>query len=201
VIGFLRGSVLHSAPDRVLLDVNGVGYSVAVPFSTYCEIDARAGEAEVALFIRTHVREDALELYGFFTTQEKRVFEELIGVSGIGPKLAQGIMSGMPWEDLLNALGSSDLVRLTRIPGVGKKTAERMVLELRDAATKILSELERELPTPVTSPREDLVSALVNLGYRQADAENAASAACEEADEDASLTELLRLGLQKLSRA
>ena len=200
MIGFLRGVLLESSPDHVLLDVNGVGYSVNVPFSTYCEIDSADG-APVSLYIRTHVREDALDLYGFFTQQEKRVFEELISVSGIGPRLAQGIMSGMGWEDLLRALAAGDRVRLTRIPGVGKKTAERMILELRDGAARLLKEMEREPARPVSSPREDLVAALVNLGYRQGDAELAASSAVEEADDDAPLTELLRLGLKRLSRA
>ena len=201
MIGFLRGVLLESSPDHVLLDVGGVGYSVNVPFSTYSEIDVSGSRSEVALYIRTHVREDALDLYGFLTQQEKRVFEELISVSGIGPRLAQGIMSGMGWEDLLGASPPADAVRLTRIPGVGKKTAERMVVELRDKANTALADMEREPVAAATTPREDLVAALVNLGYRQTDAETAAAAAVEEADEDASLTELLRLGLQRLSRA
>ena len=200
MIGFLRGVLLESSPGHVLLDVNGVGYSVSVPFSTYCEIDDVDGQP-VSLYIRTHVREDALDLYGFFTQQEKRVFEELISVGGIGPRLALGIMSGMGWEDLLRALAGGDAVRLIRIPGVGKKTAERMILELRDAAANILEELKREPARPVSSPREDLVAALVNLGYRQGDAEQAASGAVEDADDGAPLTELLRLGLKRLSRA
>ncbi len=144
VIGFLRGRVLQSSPDHVLLDVAGVGYSVHIPVSTYSVIErARAGEP-VELFIRTHVREDALDLYGFATEAEKRVFEALIGVSGIGPRLAQVILSGMGWEDLLDALAAADVVRLTRIPGVGKKTSERMVVELRDIASRLMQELRRE---------------------------------------------------------
>ena len=144
MIGFLRGRVLHSSPDHVLLDVAGVGYSVHIPVSTYSVIErARTGEP-VELFIRTHVREDALDLYGFATEAEKRVFEALIGVSGIGPRLAQVILSGMGWEDLLDALAAADVVRLTRIPGVGKKTSERMVVELRDAASRLMQELRRE---------------------------------------------------------
>ncbi|MDX1382138.1 MAG: Holliday junction branch migration protein RuvA [Thermoanaerobaculia bacterium] len=201
MIGFLRGVLLESSPDHVLVDVNGVGYSVRVPFSTYCELDVSAREATVGLYIRTHVREDTLDLYGFLTQQEKRVFDELISVSGIGPRLAQGIMSGMGWEDLLGALAAGDAVRLTRIPGVGKKTAERMVVELRDKANTALTEMEREPAAAVASPREDLVAALVNLGYRQGDAEKAAAQAVEEAADDAPLTELLRLGLKRLSRA
>lgn len=201
MIGFLKGFVLSSSPDHILLDVGGVGYSVRVPFSTYCEIDGLGKEEALSLFIRTHVREDALELYGFLTEQEKRVFEELIGVSGIGPRLAQVVMSGMAWQDLLAALARADSTRLTRIPGVGKKTAERMIVELKDSATQILAELEHEPPQPDTDRKDDLISALVNLGYRRNEAEKAAAAAEQEAPEDAPFPELLRLSLRKLSRA
>jgi Holliday junction DNA helicase RuvA len=201
VIGFLRGRVLHISPDHVLLDVSGVGYSVHIPVSTYSAIErARAGEP-VELFIRTHVREDALDLYGFATEAEKRVFEALIAVSGIGPRLAQVILSGMVWEDLLGALAAGDVARLTRIPGVGRKTSERMVVELRDAAKRMQEELRRGPAPAPTGPTDDLVSALVNLGYRQADAEKAAAAAVAEAGEGAAFAEILRASLKKLSRA
>jgi Holliday junction DNA helicase RuvA len=200
VIGFLRGRVLHSSPDHVLLDVAGVGYSVHIPVSTYSVIE-RARTGEVELFIRTHVREDALDLYGFATEAEKRVFEALIGVSGIGPRLAQVILSGMGWEDLLDALAAADVVRLTRIPGVGKKTSERMVVELRDAASRLMQELKREPSRVAAGPAEGLVSALVNLGYRQADAEKAAATAMQEVGTAAPFADLLRTSLKKLSRA
>jgi Holliday junction DNA helicase RuvA len=201
VNGFLRGVVLSSSPDHVLLDVGGVGYSVHIPVSTYAVIErSRPGEA-IGLHIRTHVREDALDLYGFASEPEKRVFEALIAVSGIGPRLAQVILSGMGWDDLLAALAGGDVVRLVRIPGVGKKTSERMVVELRDAAKRMQEELRRG-PAPVpTGPTDDLVSALVNLGYRQADAEKAAAAAVAEAGEGAAFAEILRASLKKLSRA
>ena len=201
MIGFLRGRVLQSAPDLVLLDVAGVGYSVHIPVSTYSAIErARPGEP-VELFIRTHVREDALDLYGFATEPEKRVFEALIAVSGIGPRLAQVILSGMVWDDLLAALAAADLARLTRIPGVGKKTAERMVVELRDAAKRMLEELRREPAPAVGGPAEDLVSALVNLGYREADARKAVGAAVQDFGAGSPFAELLRASLKKLSRA
>jgi Holliday junction DNA helicase RuvA len=201
VIGFLRGKVLQSSPDHVLLDVAGVGYSVHIPVSTYSAIEkARAGEP-IELFIRTHVREDALDLYGFATEAEKRVFESLLAVSGIGPRLAQVILSGMGWEDLLDALAAGDVVRLTRIPGVGKKTSERMVVELRDAAARLARELQREPSRVAASPAEGLVAALVNLGYREADAEKAAAAAVQEVGAGAALADLLRTALKKLSRA
>jgi len=184
----------------VLVDVGGVGYSVHIPVSTYSAIErARSGEP-IELFIRTHVREDALDLYGFATVAEKRVFEALIAVSGIGPRLAQVILSGMGWEDLLDALAAGDVVRLTRIPGVGKKTSERMVVELRDAAGRLAKELQS--PARIaTGPAEGLVAALVNLGYRQPDAEKAAAAAMQEAGAGAPFPDLLRTSLKKLSRA
>ena len=201
MIGFLRGRVLHSSPDHVLLDVSGVGYSVHIPVSTYSAIE-RAGAGEpIELFIRTHVREDALDLYGFATVAEKRVFEALIAISGIGPRLAQVILSGMGWEDLLDALAAGDVARLTRIPGVGKKTSERMVVELRDVSSRLMKELEREPSRVPAGPSESLISALVNLGYRQPDAEKAAAAALQEAGAGAAFPDLLRTSLKKLSRA
>ena len=198
MIGFLKGHLISSSPDQVLLDVNGVGYTVHVPFSTFCEIERVEPEVPVELYIRTHVREDALDLYGFFTLTEKRVFEKLIGVNGIGPRLAQVVMSGMAWEDLLAALAAGNVARLIRIPGVGKKTAERMVLELKEAATELRTELDHAPMPDETSSRQDLTSALVNLGYRRGDAERAAEEACEEAPEEA-FHELLRISLRKLS--
>lgn len=200
MIGFLKGTLLSSTPDQILLDVNGVGYCVHVPFSTYCEIEKIGKDRPIGLFIRTHVRDDAFDLYGFFTNEEKLVFEKLIGVNGIGPRLAQVIMSGMGWEDLLAALAGGDSTRLTRIPGVGKKTSERMVLELREPASEMRAELEQG-PLPTTaSGQDDLVSALINLGYRRSDADRAAAAAYSEAP-DAAFHEVLRISLKKLSRA
>ena len=200
MIGFLKGQLLSSSPDQVLLDVSGVGYLVHIPYSTFCEIEKLGADATVALHVRTHVREDALDLYGFFTPTEKEVFEKLIAVNGIGPRLAQVVMSGMAWEDILSALAGGNVARLVRIPGVGKKTAERMVLELKDIATQMRTDLDHE-PLPAGDPGlEELVSALVNLGYREGDAERAASAANEEAPEEA-FHELLRLSLKRLSRA
>jgi len=201
VIGFLKGVLLASSPDHILLDVNGVGYNIHVPFSTYCEIEALGRNDPVALFIKTHVREDTLELFGFLTEEEKRVFDKLISVSGIGPRLAQVIMSGMGWEELLAALAQKDVTRLTRIPGVGKKTAERMILELKEAAAKFLIEHSHEPAVATPGPEEDLISALENLGYRKSDAEKAAGIASQEAADGTPFAELLRLSLKKLSRA
>ena len=155
------------------METHGVGYDVAISVPAFSELPA-AG-AEVALHIHTHVREDALSLYGFLRLAEKHLFEKLLTVSGIGPTLAIKILSGMPADDMIGAIRSGDLARLTRIPGIGKKTAERMVLELRD---KLPMPGASEVSAVLASPVEvDVISALVNLGYQRAAAEKALLAA------------------------
>lgn len=173
MIAHLRGKLIEKHPGQIILDTGGVGYDVTIPVSTFTKLPDIGQEASV--FIHTHVREDALALFGFATKEEKNVFEKLIGVSGIGPKLAVTILSGLATADLVDAIRSGDLARLTRTPGVGKKTAERMVVELRDkldllpgaepkkiAAAPALSELE-----------QDVLSALMNLGSQRPAAEAA----------------------------
>jgi holliday junction DNA helicase RuvA len=170
VIAFLRGRIFEKHPNRIVVDVDGVGYDVSVPLSTFYGL-GDAGSA-ITLRIHTHVREDALALYGFSTRLEQDLFERLIGVSGIGPKLALAVLSGIEPPDLTRAIERGDIARLTAIPGVGKKTAERIVLELRD-----------RLPvSAITEPvgdasglalRDDLLSALINLGYHRPLAERA----------------------------
>jgi Holliday junction DNA helicase RuvA len=152
------------------VEAHGVGYDVAISVPTFSEMPA-AG-AEVALHIHTHVREDALSLYGFQRLSEKQLFEKLLTVSGIGPKLAITILSGMAAEEMVGAIRGGDLARLTRIPGIGKKTAERMVLELRDKLPSATDTAEKSasMASPV---EEDVISALVNLGYQRAAAEKA----------------------------
>jgi Holliday junction DNA helicase RuvA len=197
MIGWLNGKVVQAAPDRLLLDVGGVGYQVAIPLSTFYEIQkAGAGEA-VRLFIHTHVREDALALYGFWSEREKELFERLIAVSGIGPRLAQVVLSGMAPDELIAALAAGDVAKLVRIPGVGKKTAERMVVELRDKLQALAAQLPAARATAASD--DDLVAALVNLGYKPTLAEGAVGAARKEAPE-AAFHELLRLALRRLSR-
>jgi Holliday junction DNA helicase RuvA len=175
MIAHLRGKLLAKHPNQAIVETHGVGYDVAISVPTFTEMPA-AG-AEVALYIHTHVREDALSLYGFLRLAEKQLFEKLLTVSGIGPTLAIKILSGMPADEMVGAIRGGDLARLTRIPGIGRKTAERMVLELRD-----------KLPAPGTpdtsssaalaSPvEEDVISALVNLGYQRAAADKALLAA------------------------
>ncbi len=196
MIGYLQGNVLRATPDRLLVDVQGVGYEVHIPLSTYYEVEKRGASAQVALFIHTHMREDGIALFGFWTEREKLLFERLIGVGGIGPRLARAILSGMPPDDLLGALASGDLGRLATIPGVGKKTAERMVLELREK----MRELAAEVPDKAAPADQDVVSALVNLGYKSSQAERAVAEVRRERP-DAVFHDLLRASLNRMSRA
>jgi Holliday junction DNA helicase RuvA len=173
MIAHLRGTLLAKHPNQAIVETHGVGYDVAISVPTFSEMPAPG--AEVSLHIHTHVREDALSLYGFLRLAEKKLFEKLLTVSGIGPTLAIKILSGMPADDMIAAIRGGDLARLTRIPGIGRKTAERMVLELRDKLPAPgASEVSPSLATPV---EEDVVSALLNLGYQRAPAERALLAA------------------------
>jgi len=174
MIAHLRGTLLAKHPNRAIVETHGVGYDVAITVTTFTEM-AAAG-AEVALHIHTHVREDALSLYGFLRLAEKHLFEKLLTVSGIGPTLAIKILSGMPADEMIGAIRNGDLARLTRIPGIGKKTAERMVLELRDKLPAPTGGSETNA-SPASSVEEDVISALVNLGYQRAAAEKALLAA------------------------
>lgn len=198
MIGYLQGNLLKATTDRVLLDVQGVGYEVHIPLSTWYEIERRGTSGRVALFIHTQVREDDISLFGFWTEREKALFERLIGVSGIGARLARVILSGMAPDDLLGAIASGDLGRLGTIPGVGKKTAERMILELRDKMRELAAELpEQSAAVPAD---QDVVSALVNLGYKASQAERAVADARREKP-DSAFHDLLRASLTRLSRA
>lgn len=180
----------------MLLDVGGVGYDVQIPLSTYYELEKRGAAERVALFVHTHLREDGIALFGFLTEREKQIFERLIGVTGIGPRLARVILSGMAPDDLIAAIARGDLGRLGTIPGVGKKTAERMILELKE---KML-ELAADTPVAAETGEDDVVSALVNLGYKASQAERAVAEARREKPEGA-FHELLRASLNRLSRA
>jgi Holliday junction DNA helicase RuvA len=196
MIGQLRGRLAEKRPNQVLVDVGGVGYVVQVPLSTY----AALGElhTEVNLLIHTHVREDALALYGFVSAREKHFFEMLLSASGVGPTLALKILSGMSVEELVPAIRGSDLARLTRIPGVGRKTAERMVVELKDKLEAVAVETEKPAPSSPAGIEADVVSALVNLGYDGRAAESAVAEARREAGA-ANFEKLLRGALQALS--
>jgi Holliday junction DNA helicase RuvA len=196
MIGYLRGVALSCTPELTLLDVGGVGYAVHTPLSTYYEIDKAGSGAEVGLHVHTHLREGEISLFGFWTERDKLLFEQLIAVSGIGPRLARVILSGMAPEELLAALAAGDATRLTAIPGIGRKTAERMVVELRDRVQALAGDLPR---TAVPSD-QDVVSALLNLGYKQAAAERAVADARRESPQ-AEFHDLLRTSLKRLSRA
>jgi holliday junction DNA helicase RuvA len=194
MIGFLKGTLLSSSPNRVLVDVRGVGYEVNIPLSTYYEVQKAAG-GSVAFHIHTHVREDVLALFGFWTERERRLFERLIAVTGIGPRLAQTVLSGMQPDDLIASLAAGDVRRLNTIPGIGKKTAERMILELRDKVQDLAAELPSSEPVVVEN---DLVEALVGLGYKRAAAQHAVNRVAREQPE-AAFADQLKASLKVLS--
>lgn len=173
MIAQLRGVLLEKHPNQAIVDAGGVGYDLTIPVSTYTHLPDTG--RETSLHVHTHVREDALALFGFATREEKNVFERLIAVSGIGPKLAVTILSGLAAPDLVDAVRSGDLVRLTRVPGVGKKTAERMVLELKDKLDLLPGAAPKITPaaSALTPLEQDVLSALINLGSQKAAAEAA----------------------------
>jgi holliday junction DNA helicase RuvA len=196
VIAHLRGRVLRKEPQEVVVDVAGVGYRVTIPVSTFYRLGDEG--SEVSLLTHTHVREDALALFGFLTAGEQDLFEKLISVAGVGPKLAINVLSGIEAPDLVAALKASDVARLTRIPGVGKKTAERLVLELKDKMPALLVAPGAAAAAPTAGPREDLVSALVHLGYSRPEAERGVDRALKE-DGGGRFEDLLRRTLRILS--
>jgi Holliday junction DNA helicase RuvA len=169
MIAHLRGKLIAKHPNQAIVEAGGVGYDVNISVPTYSELPAL--DSEVAFFIHTHVREDALALFGFLRAQEKQLFEKLLSVSGIGPKLAITILSGMPADAMVAAIKGNNVAALTRIPGIGKKTAERMVLELRDKLDAF--GVSAETVAAMSPVEEDVISALVNLGYQRAIAEKA----------------------------
>jgi len=197
MIGRLRGTLLVAGPERALIDVGGVGYRLHVSLATFSELERAGVGNEVVVHVHTHLREDLIALFGFATERELELFERLITVSGIGPRLAQVVLSGLPADDLLQAIAAGDVPRLTRIPGVGKKTAERMVVELRDKLREIA--LAAEPAAPGAASDDDLVAALENLGYKRSTAERAVAEARREAPE-AEFHELLPQALRRLSR-
>jgi Holliday junction DNA helicase RuvA len=192
MIGLLRGRLLEKRPNQVILDVGGVGYLVAVPLSTFAALGDL--HAEVTLLIHTHVREDSLSLYGFLSAREKHLFELLLGASGVGPTLALKILSGMNVEELVPAIRTGDLARLTKIPGVGRKTAERMVVELKDKLETVVVESEKPAPTSPAGVEADVKSALLNLGYDERTADAALLEARREAG-TSNFEKLLRAAL------
>jgi Holliday junction DNA helicase RuvA len=200
MIGQLKGQLLLKKPNMLLLDVHGVGYEVFIPLTSFYELPGEG--SEVALKIHTHVREDALILFGFCSQREKDLFLKLISISGVGPRLAIAILSGAQVEELAQAIAESNLARLTAIPGVGRKTAERLVLELKSQVAPFL------LPEQVgaaqaggqpTALEEDILSALTNLGYPKASAEKALSIVLRSAECERTFEEVLRNTLRRLA--
>jgi Holliday junction DNA helicase RuvA len=194
MIAHLRGRLIAKHPNQAIVETGGVGYDVTITVPTFSDLPA-AG-TEVALHIHTHVREDAIALFGFLRADEKQLFEKLITVSGIGPKLAITILSGMPAADMVGAIRGNDFARLTRIPGIGKKTAERMCVELRDKLEGFGA------PQPVVTHsaiEEDVISALTNLGYQRALAEKSVERAVQTAGRE-NFDAIFRTALAGLSK-
>ena len=195
MIAHLRGKLLAKHPNQAIVDAAGVGYDVAISVPTFSDLPEVG--TEVALHIHTQVREDAIALFGFLRSGEKQLFEKLISVSGIGPKLATTILSGMGADDIVGSIRGNDVAKLTRIPGIGKKTAERMVLELRDKLPEA-GPPTAAAPT-MTAVEEDVLSALLNLGYQRPVAEKALAVVAS--DETArSFDQLFRDVLGRLSK-
>jgi holliday junction DNA helicase RuvA len=195
MIAHLRGRLLSKHPNQAVIETAGVGYDVTISIPTFSDLPSLG--SEVALHIHTHVREDQIALYGFLRPAEKHLFEKLLTVSGIGPKLAITILSGMPADEMVGAIRNNDIARLTRIPGIGKKTAERMVLELRDKLPP--AGAETPAPPTMTAMEEDVLSALTNLGYQRPAAERALAQAAKNGKEE-SFEALFRNTLAALSK-
>ena len=196
MIAHLQGEILRKSPQEVVVDVAGVGYRVLIPVSTFYKLGPEGDS--VRLLVHTHVREDALSLFGFASRGEQALFERLIGVAGVGPKLAVNILSGIEAGELAEALRASDVARLTRIPGVGKKTAERLVVDLKDKMPPLSAAPGPGEGAPAGGVKEDLASTLVNLGYSRGEAEKGAERALRE-DGSGRFEDLLRRALSALS--
>ena len=199
MIALLTGKIAHKSPDYIVLDVNGVGYRVQIPFSTYYELPEVGGS--VSLNIHTQVKEDAISLYGFRSLEEKSFFQLLLSVSGVGPKLAKDILSNIQTHELARSIMQGNLVRLSAIPGIGRKTAERLVLELREKVARLETAppARGEASTPaVEAVRDDVASALVNLGYKEAVVKRVL--ADLEIPADASMESVLKQALKQLMK-
>lgn len=196
MIARLRGKILEKQPNLAVIDVAGVGYAVTIPVSTYTSLGGVGDDA--SLHVHTHVREDTIALFGFHSKEEKRIFEHLITVSGIGPKLAVTILSGVPTDDLIQSIRGADVARLVRIPGVGKKTGERIVLELREKLGAI-ERTEPEGAKPSSGIEQDVISALLNLGCTRQAAEAAVRQAKAAGAKD-DFESIFRAALEKVNR-
>ena len=194
MIAHLKGILIDKAPNRVVLETGGVGYGVTIPVSTFVRL-GDVGEP-ASLLIHTHLTDDALTLFGFASAEERDMFLKLIGISGIGPKLALNVLSGIAPGDLEEAVRRTDVARLTMVPGIGKKTALRIAMELQDK----LEKKERILAGRAAPEREDLVSTLLNMGFRRAEVDRAVDLACGGQPADAGFEKLLRACLKRLAK-
>jgi Holliday junction DNA helicase RuvA len=207
MIAHLSGTLLSKQPTSAIVDVGGVGYEVVIPLSTFYDLGENGSQVQLRIY--THVREDALQLYGFKTARERELFLQLISVNGVGPSLAIKLLSGMNADEMIASIRTNNLVRLVAIPGVGRKTAERLVVDLRDKIAALSSpDLEEEFaaqaaaagsPASPDAMRDDAISALVNLGYQKAAAEKAVKTAADEGGE-LSVELILRRSLRRLAR-
>ena len=198
MIAHLKGKLTHKSPVEIVVDINGVGYQVFVSLTTFYALPEPG--SEVSLGIHTHMREEALKLFGFYTDDEKRIFEKLITVNKVGPKLALTILSGMPPTEFLSSIDANDVAKLSTIPGIGRKTAERMTLELRDKLAGLSLEFKpEEDSTPRNGLFDDALSALVNLGYKKNDAEQTLKKVYGKEDKESSLESLIKESLNLLS--
>lgn len=206
MIAHLSGTLLSKQATSVIVDVSGVGYEVTIPLSTFYDLEDLGSNVQLRIY--THVREDALQLYGFKTARERELFLKIISVSGIGPKLGITLLSGMTADEMIASIRTNNLARLTLIPGVGRKTAERLIMELREKVAELSSaQIEEEFgakPEATAEPTEDTVradalSALLNLGYQRSGAEKAIDAALSEGG-DITVESVLRRSLKKLAR-
>ena len=205
MIAHLSGTLLSKQATSVILDVAGVGYEVSIPLSTFYELEDPGSSVQLRIY--THVREDTLQLYGFKTARERELFLRLISVSGIGPKLGITLLSGMSADEMITSIRNNNLAKLTLIPGVGRKTAERLVMELRDKVASLSAGVDEDLgarsdaaavPTE-DSMRADALSALLNLGYQRNAAEKAVTSSLSE-DGEVSVESILRSSLRKLAK-
>jgi Holliday junction DNA helicase RuvA len=194
MIGYLRGRVNHKQADRIILDVQGVGYSVGISLSTYLSVGNVGNEVELSVY--THVTDNSMALYGFSSEAEKETFLKLISISGIGPKIALNILSGIGVSDLEEAIRNSDVDRISLVPGIGKKTAMRIALELQEK----LIEKEKILRTGMSQEREDLLSALLNMGFKRKEVEKIVDATIKDLKDEVEFEALLRESLRQLAR-
>jgi len=194
MIGYLKGILIQKTPQQVVIDVDGVGYCVHIPLSTYFKLNEV--KEPVELFIYTHLSDSALALYGFSTEEERELFTKLISISGIGPKLALNVLSGMEPDELKQAIQESNVARIARIPGIGKKTALRIAMELQEK----LEKKEKLLSSRAAREREDLISALVNLGFRRREVEGVVDEAIRHLTPEAGFEKLLRECLRRMAK-